>query len=148
MPKMKTGTDVVMTKFMNQPRVSAKLTALLCAAIVLCAGAKLTAATPASSDGRQQQRSTPAVASGAAWAEVGYKIGTGDVLNIAVADASEFGGKFRVGDSGMIEIAGLPQPIHAEGLTTAELARAIRQALLNANQLRDPKVNVFIDEYR
>jgi polysaccharide export outer membrane protein len=137
-----------MTKLMNQLKLCVKLTALLCVAIVFCAGAELAAAAPALSDGPQQQQSTPAIANGAASAEVGYKIGTGDVLNIAVADASEFGGKFRVGDSGMIEIAGLAQPIHAEGLTTAELAHAIRQALLDANQLRDPKVNVFIDEYR
>jgi polysaccharide export outer membrane protein len=137
-----------MTKPMNQLRVCTNLTALLCTAAVLCASAVLAAASPAGSDDARQQQSGPAIANGAASAEVGYKIGTGDVLNIAVADASEFGGKFRVGDSGMIEIAGLPHSIHAEGLTTAELARAIRQALLDANQLRDPKVNVFIDEYR
>jgi polysaccharide biosynthesis/export protein len=133
---------------MNQLRVCAELTALLCIAVVVCTSAGLAAATPADRDDAQQQQSAPAIANGAASTEVGYKIGTGDVLNIAVADAPEFGGKFRVGDSGMIEIAGLPQSIHAEGLTTAELARAIRQALLDANQLRDPKVNVFIDEYR
>ena len=133
---------------MNRLKLCVQLTALLGLGIVVCARAELAAATPARGEGRAQQQNRPAVAGGEASAEVGYKIGTGDVLSIAVADAPEFGGRFRVGDSGMIEIAGLPQPIHAEGLTTAELARAIRQALLDANQLRDPKVNVFIDEYR
>jgi len=139
---------VTMTKPMNRARVCVTLAACLCVALAVCAGAKLAAAAAAVNGSPRQQQNTPAAENGAASGAVGYKIGTGDVLNVAVADASEFGGKFRVGDSGMIEIAGLPQPIHAEGMTTAELARAIRQALLDANQLRDPKVNVFIDEYR
>jgi polysaccharide export outer membrane protein len=137
-----------MKKAMDRSKVRVKIAALLGVAIVACAGAKLAAAGSAIHDGLQQQQTAPTIARATGSPEVGYKIGSGDVLSIAVADASEFGGKFRVGDSGMIEIAGLPQPIRAEGLTTAELARVIRQALLDANQLRDPKVNVFIDEYR
>lgn len=76
-----------------------------------------------------------------------YKIGPDDVLQVAVADAPEFGGKFRVSDTGFIEIAGIPAPIHAEGQTAQELAHAIRKVLLDAKQLRDPRVSVFIEEY-
>ena len=77
-----------------------------------------------------------------------YKIGAADVLTINVMDAPEFGGKFRVSDSGLIEVPGISSPIQAEGLSPRELAHSIRQALLDAKQLRDPRVSVFVDEYR
>lgn len=76
-----------------------------------------------------------------------YKIGTADVLSVSVIEAPEFGGKFRVSDSGAIEIPAVSSPIQAEGQTPGELARSIRQALINAKQLRDPHVTVFVDEY-
>jgi polysaccharide biosynthesis/export protein len=76
-----------------------------------------------------------------------YRIGSGDVLSVTVADAPEFGGKFRVSDSGMVDIAGLSASVAAEGLTSNELAHAIGQALVDAKQMRNPKVNVFIEEY-
>ena len=76
-----------------------------------------------------------------------YTIGPGDVLTITVADAPEFGGKFRVGDSGSIQLLGVAKPVAAEGKNTAQLSEAIRQALIDAKQLRDPQVTVFVDEY-
>jgi len=76
-----------------------------------------------------------------------YKIGPDDVLQISVADAPEFGGKFRVSDAGLIEIAGISTPIHAEGQSALDLAHTIRTALLDAKQLRDPHVTVFVEEY-
>jgi polysaccharide export outer membrane protein len=76
-----------------------------------------------------------------------YKIGPDDVLQIAVVDAPEFGGKFRVSDTGLIEIAGISTPIRAEGQSALELAHTIRTALLDAKQLRDPHVTVFVEEY-
>jgi polysaccharide export outer membrane protein len=77
-----------------------------------------------------------------------YTIGPDDLLSIYVADAAEFGGKFRVSDAGMIEIPSLPAPVLAEGKTPIELAHAIRDALIKAKQLRDPSVRVLIEEYR
>ena len=76
-----------------------------------------------------------------------YRIGSADVLSVSVMDAPEFGGKFRVSDSGAIEIPGVSGPIQAEGQTPSELARSIREALIHAKQLRDPRVSVFVDEY-
>lgn len=76
-----------------------------------------------------------------------YKIGPDDVLLISVAEAPEFGGRFRVSGVGFIEIAGISTPIHAEGQSTLELSHAIRTALIDAKQLRDPRVSVFIEEY-
>jgi len=76
-----------------------------------------------------------------------YKIGPGDVLSVTVTDAPEFGGRFRVSDTGVIQIAGANEPVMAEGLTPIELSQSIQKALMEAKQLRNPKVNVFIEEY-
>jgi polysaccharide biosynthesis/export protein len=76
-----------------------------------------------------------------------YRIGPGDVLVVSVMDAPEFGGKFRVSDAGAIQIAGVPAPVQAEGQTPTELTHIIRQDLIDAKQLRDPQVTIFIDEY-
>ena len=76
-----------------------------------------------------------------------YTIGPGDVLSIGVVDAPEFGGKFRVSDSGMLDIPGVAISIRAEGESPVELSRTVRQALIDAKQLRNPKVSVFVEEY-
>ena len=76
-----------------------------------------------------------------------YTLGPGDVVSVSVSDAPEFGGKFRVGDSGTIQISGVTEPIAAEGKTAAQLSAEIRRSLVDAKQLRDPQVNVFIDEF-
>lgn len=96
------------------------------------------AALQDSEGGRKSGGETPAV---------DYKIGPADVLSVSVIDAPEFGGKFRVSDTGSIEIPGVAAPIHAEGQTSSELAQSIREALIVAKQLRDPHVSVFVDEY-
>jgi polysaccharide export outer membrane protein len=76
-----------------------------------------------------------------------YKIGPADVLTITVTDAPEFGGKFRVSDTGVIQIIGLREPVVAEGLTPIGLSQSIRKGLMDAKQLRNPEVSVFVDEY-
>lgn len=76
-----------------------------------------------------------------------YTLGPGDVISVSVPDSQEFGGKFRISDSGLIEIPGLDAPIHAEGQSPMQLAHTIRQALIDAKQLRDPKVTVFVEEF-
>lgn len=76
-----------------------------------------------------------------------YRIGGNDVISVSIADAPEFGGKFRVSDSGLIQLPGLAAPIHAEGLTTFELSNAIANDYVSAKQLRSPKVTVFVDEF-
>jgi polysaccharide export outer membrane protein len=76
-----------------------------------------------------------------------YKIGASDVLTVSVPDAPEFGGKFRVSDSGVIDVPGAASPIQAEGKTVSELSHTIREALIDAKQVRDPRVSVFVEEY-
>lgn len=76
-----------------------------------------------------------------------YRLGPGDIVSISVTDAPEFNQKARVSDTGVIQISGVSDSLAAEGLTPIELSQSIRKALMEAKQLRNPKVNVFIDEY-
>lgn len=76
-----------------------------------------------------------------------YRIGPGDVLSVLVVEAPELGGRFRVSETGMLEIPALPKRIKAENQTAEELAHTIRQGLIDAKQVRDPKVSVFVEQY-
>jgi polysaccharide export outer membrane protein len=89
----------------------------------------------------------PVASKTAASVNTDYTIGAGDVLTITLSDAPEFGGKFRVADSGVISVPGVATPIQAEGKSPIELAGSIREALIEAKQLRDPQVSVFVDEF-
>lgn len=122
----------------NKHSVLARLigsTALLSAFILL--GQSL--ARAADDAAANAKPSAPAVAD--------YSIGAGDVLTVTVGDAPEFGGRFRVADSGVISIPGVAAPVKAEGQSPIELANSIREALVAAKQLRDPHVTVFVDEF-
>jgi polysaccharide export outer membrane protein len=77
-----------------------------------------------------------------------YAIGPGDLLGITIADLPELSGKYLVSETGMIEVPVLPAPIRAAGLTPFEFSKNIGQDLQKAKQLRDPVVNVFVEEYR
>ena len=76
-----------------------------------------------------------------------YTIGPGDVVAVSIADAPEWSGKYRVSNSGAIEIGGLSSPVQAEGQTPDQLSHEIANALVDAKQLRAPRVNVFVEEY-
>jgi polysaccharide export outer membrane protein len=69
------------------------------------------------------------------------------VLLVSVSDAPEFSAKYRVSEAGAIEVKGVAAPIQAEGHSPSELSHLIRQALIDAKQLRDPDVSVFVDEF-
>jgi polysaccharide biosynthesis/export protein len=101
--------------------------------------------SPAMAQSSAENKSDQAVSSASPGAE--YKIGPADVLSVAIADAPEFGGKYLVSESGKVDLTGLSTPVQAEGLTTSELSHSIRQELIDAKQLRDPKVKVFVEEY-
>jgi polysaccharide biosynthesis/export protein len=96
----------------------------------------------------QEENSAPSEQSSMPRPATDYKIGVGDLLTVKVMDAPELGGKFRVSESGMIEIPGVSTPIRAEDESPIELAHLIRRALIDAKQLRDPKISVFVEEFR
>lgn len=77
-----------------------------------------------------------------------YPVGPGDVLDIRVADAPELSGKYRISESGELTLPLISAPIKASGTSTVELARNIAQALKAAEILREPLVNVFVDQYK
>jgi len=78
-----------------------------------------------------------------------YLIGPRDVLAISVADMPEIREKenFRVTDAGYILLPTLHDPLKAEGLTASELSERIAQSLRDADILRDPIVNVYVEEF-
>jgi polysaccharide biosynthesis/export protein len=120
---------------------------LLALNLMLCGTLSAQSTTPGAVEQNQHAAPNPAAAASDPSAN-DYKVGPGDVLSVTVADAPEFGGRFRVTDSGVIQIVGVSTPIVAEGRSPIELSQIIRQSLIDAKQLRDPKVNVFVDEYR
>jgi polysaccharide export outer membrane protein len=75
-----------------------------------------------------------------------YMLGPGDVVNITFTNSPELNGKARITDSGEVAVPLLSTPIKAEGLTAMQLAANIAEAMKNARQLRDPIVNVFVEE--
>jgi len=79
--------------------------------------------------------------------EEDYHIGPGDVLSIAVTDAPEFSGRFRVDQSGDLVMSSLPNPVKAQGETTMQLSKELTKALEDAKLYRDPTVNIFVEEY-
>ena len=79
---------------------------------------------------------------------IDYAIGPGDLLSITIADLPELSGKYLVSETGMVEIPVLPTPIRAAGLTALELSKNVGHDLEKAQQLRDPVVSVFVEEYR
>lgn len=75
-----------------------------------------------------------------------YLIGPGDVLEISVYDNPDLETRVRVSSDGTIVMPLLGQVEVAE-LTTAGVGEKIT-ALLDANYLVNPQVNVFVIEYR
>jgi protein involved in polysaccharide export with SLBB domain len=73
-----------------------------------------------------------------------YRIGPGDVVDIAVTDLTQQGietvNTRQVTDSGNVALPLLKQPVHAEGLTETELAQAITQEYKAENIITDAQV--------
>jgi polysaccharide biosynthesis/export protein len=74
-------------------------------------------------------------------------LGPGDVLQIQVADEQDLDGKYLVSDGGEITVPSVPDPVHATGLTTTQLANSIAKALKDAKILQHPVVSVYVEEY-
>jgi len=119
---------------------------IVASSLTFCGSASAQSGSQATPPQDQQATAKPAASSVIPTED--YKIGPGDVVSVTIADAPEFGGRFRVTDSGVIQIAGVSSPVQADGLTPIELSQTIRQSLIDAKQLRDPKVTVFVEEYR
>ena len=69
------------------------------------------------------------------------RIGPGDVLGVRIFGVPEMSQDLRVSNAGIIVLP-MIGPIHAQGLTTAELEEKIAAALRNGGFMNEAQVNV------
>jgi polysaccharide export outer membrane protein len=84
------------------------------------------------------------VRAGVAGTEADYRIGSNDLINVAVFGADAFSGDFRVGEAGDISMP-LLGAVDAAGRTTSELESHL-EAKLADSYMRDPHVTVQVSE--
>jgi polysaccharide biosynthesis/export protein len=77
-----------------------------------------------------------------------YVISADDLLEVSVFDVPEFSRTYRVSPSGSVTLPLVPAPIAAAGLTTAQLARAIRDRLQADGLVSKAQVTVEVKESR
>ena len=73
-------------------------------------------------------------------------LGPGDLLEIVVFDTPELSAKRRVDENGDITLP-IGGNISVKGLTAAQVRTAIEERLRQQNILRDPHVDVLVDDY-
>jgi polysaccharide export outer membrane protein len=73
-------------------------------------------------------------------------LGPGDLLEIVVFDTPELSGKRRVDENGDITLP-IGGTISVKGLTAAQVRGAIEERLRQRNILRDPHVDVLVDDF-
>lgn len=71
-----------------------------------------------------------------------------DQLDIYVLDVPELSRQYRVSTAGVIEVPLLKDPVMAEGLTSDQLAKSIREKLQAAGMVNDPHVTVQVANSR
>jgi polysaccharide biosynthesis/export protein len=94
---------------------------------------------------RQQPAGPPTFSAPQPTAYGGYMVGTGDLLDIRVAEEDDMTGRYQVNPAGDIELPLLKTPIHASGLSTFDLAKKIQVELQKEDLIKDPSVTVFIE---
>jgi polysaccharide export outer membrane protein len=75
-----------------------------------------------------------------------YRVGPGDVLEVSVFEVDELGKTVTVGSQGTLVLPLLGE-VAVEGLTAPEIAVRLEH-LYGESLLRDPQINVAIEEYR
>jgi polysaccharide biosynthesis/export protein len=94
---------------------------------------------------RQQPAGPPTFSAPQPTAYGGYMVGTGDLLDIRVAEEDDMTGRYQVNPAGDIQLPLLKIPIHASGLSTFDLAKKIQVELQKEDLIKDPSVTVFIE---
>lgn len=112
----------------------------------LLAGAIAATSCCSSASLGQQQATTPPVSAATPTASSSLFIGPGDLITIDVFNTPELSGKFRVDQTGLIN---LPQGgiVNLRGLTAFQAGQAIERRLRETQVMLDPHVNVFVQEY-
>jgi len=74
------------------------------------------------------------------------RLGSGDLVEVSVYDVPELSTKVRVNDTGELDLP-LINNVHVEGLTVNEAEQAIEKRLQEGGFVRNPHVQIFVDEY-
>jgi len=77
--------------------------------------------------------------------DASIRLGVGDLIELSVYDVPELNTKTRVSDSGDIYLP-LVSYVHVDGLTINDAARAIEKRLDQGGFIRNPHVQIFVDE--
>jgi len=73
-------------------------------------------------------------------------LGPGDLIDVRTFETPELSGKLRVNEKGEITLP-IGGAVTIRGLTAEQVGVAIEERFRQRNILRDPHVNVFVDEY-
>jgi polysaccharide export outer membrane protein len=76
----------------------------------------------------------------------GLLLGPGDLIEVGVYNVPELTTKARIGSNGNIYLP-LVDYVHLAGLTTEEAQEVIQKKLANDGFVRNPHVNIFVDEH-
>ena len=102
---------------------------------LLLAAATAIAQVPAAAEPQSQASATASLV-----------IGAGDLIEVAVFDTPELGGKVRVSNTGLISLP-LIGAAKIAGLTTEDAAGLIRTKLMEGGYVKDPHVSVLIGDF-
>lgn len=78
--------------------------------------------------------------------DASIRLGSGDLVDVSVYDVPELNTKIRVNDAGNLDLP-LINTVHVEGLTINDAERAIERRLQEGGFVRNPHVQIFVDEY-
>ena len=76
-----------------------------------------------------------------------YRLGVGDRVRLITYGEQQLSTDYRVSDSGAIEVP-LLGSVHADGLTSTQLAAKVADDLKSRNLLRNPSVSVEVIAFR
>ena len=79
-------------------------------------------------------------------ASAGYRLGTGDVLDVSVFGVPEYSHVVRIGAAGTVQLP-LLEPVAAAGITADELEHRL-ESMLGRSLIRNPDVSVLVTEHR
>lgn len=78
--------------------------------------------------------------------DASIRLGSGDLVEVSVYDVPELSTKTRVSDDGDLDLP-LVDKVHVEGLTVSDAEQVIEKRLEEGGFVRQPHVQIFVDEY-
>lgn len=78
--------------------------------------------------------------------DASIRLGSGDLVDVSVYDVPELNTKIRVSDRGDLDLP-LINTVHVEGLTVNDAERVIERRLQEGGFVRNPHVQIFVDEF-